>query len=147
VKIYVTRKDPDGLSVMQPLQYMKRFQTKMDQIFELNEGDDIEANIKSPLKTSLSASSLSVSPKVDTNTTLTINPLSKPYNPYTDINVSNSTQTNNSTNEVKSSIPTLTNLFPSVSGTQNDNTFLTNNNATAFDDDDDDDLDENLVLI
>ena len=33
LKIYVTRKDADGLSVMQPLQYMKRFQNKMDQIF------------------------------------------------------------------------------------------------------------------
>lgn len=34
-KIYVTRKDPDGLSVMPPLQYKSRFQAKLDQIFDL----------------------------------------------------------------------------------------------------------------
>ena len=35
VKIYVMRKDPDGLSVMPPLQYKIRFQNKLDQIFDL----------------------------------------------------------------------------------------------------------------
>jgi hypothetical protein len=34
VKIYVTRKDPDGLSVMHPKYYKERFQACMDQIFE-----------------------------------------------------------------------------------------------------------------
>lgn len=34
-KIYITRKDPDGLSVMPPLQYKARFQAKLDQIFDL----------------------------------------------------------------------------------------------------------------
>lgn len=33
-KTYVQRKDPDGLSVMHPLQYKLRFQAKMDQIFD-----------------------------------------------------------------------------------------------------------------
>ncbi len=34
-KIYILRKDPDGLSVMPPLQYKIRFQQKLDQIFDL----------------------------------------------------------------------------------------------------------------
>ncbi len=34
-KIYVTRKDPDGLSVMAPGAYQERFQSKMQQIFDL----------------------------------------------------------------------------------------------------------------
>lgn len=34
-KIYFLRKDPDGLSVMPPLQYKIRFQNKLDQIFDL----------------------------------------------------------------------------------------------------------------
>lgn len=34
-KIYFGRKDPDGLSVMEPLQYMSRFQGKMEQIFDI----------------------------------------------------------------------------------------------------------------
>ena len=38
-KIYVSRQDPEGMSVMPPLQYKLRFQSKMDQIFELD--DDI----------------------------------------------------------------------------------------------------------
>lgn len=33
-KIYVGRKDPDGLSVMEPINYMQRFQSKMEQIFD-----------------------------------------------------------------------------------------------------------------
>ena len=33
-KIYATRKDPDGLSVMDPERYKRRFQTKMEQIFD-----------------------------------------------------------------------------------------------------------------
>jgi hypothetical protein len=33
-KIYVTRKDPDGLSVMPPLPYKERFQSKILQIFD-----------------------------------------------------------------------------------------------------------------
>jgi len=148
LKIYLTRKDPDGLSVMKPLQYMKRFQTKMDQIFELNEGDDIEANMKtslsSPMKASSSGSSLSTSSikvNISSNTTNTTNPLAKPYNPYADIANTNTTSNINTkvNAEVKSSSnPSLTTLFPSISDSKND--------ATAFDDDDDD-LDENLVLI
>jgi Phosphatidylinositol-4-phosphate 5-Kinase len=34
-KIYVGRKDPDGLSVMKPEPYMIRFQNKMEEIFDL----------------------------------------------------------------------------------------------------------------
>lgn len=34
-KIYITRKDPDGLSVMPPLQYKTRFQAKLEQIFDV----------------------------------------------------------------------------------------------------------------
>lgn len=34
-KIYVRLKDPDGLSVMPPLQYKERFQAKLRQIFDL----------------------------------------------------------------------------------------------------------------
>ncbi len=45
-KIYVTRKDPDGLSVMPPLQYMQRFQKKMDQIFEID--DNVSVATLSP---------------------------------------------------------------------------------------------------
>lgn len=37
-KIYVARKDPDGLSVMHPKHYMQRFQNCMQQIFETNNG-------------------------------------------------------------------------------------------------------------
>ena len=37
-KIYVTRKDPEGLSVMHPRHYKERFQTCMDQIFESSAG-------------------------------------------------------------------------------------------------------------
>ena len=37
-KIYMTRKDPDGLSVMHPRHYKERFQTCMDQIFESSAG-------------------------------------------------------------------------------------------------------------
>jgi hypothetical protein len=44
-KIYVQRKDPDGLSVMHPLQYKLRFQAKMEQIFDL---DHSSANIVQP---------------------------------------------------------------------------------------------------
>ena len=33
-KIYATRKDADGLSVMDPERYKRRFQTKMEQIFD-----------------------------------------------------------------------------------------------------------------
>lgn len=36
VKIYILRKDPDGLSVMEPLQYKLRFQRKLDQIFDMD---------------------------------------------------------------------------------------------------------------
>lgn len=35
-KIYMTRKDPDGLSVMHPKPYKMRFQGKMDQIFDID---------------------------------------------------------------------------------------------------------------
>jgi hypothetical protein len=35
-KIYMTRKDPDGLSVMNPQPYKMRFQGKMDQIFDVD---------------------------------------------------------------------------------------------------------------
>lgn len=35
-KIYVERKDPDGLSVMPPAQYKLRFQSKMSQIFDID---------------------------------------------------------------------------------------------------------------
>jgi 1-phosphatidylinositol-4-phosphate 5-kinase len=34
-KIYFTRKDPDGLSVMPPLPYKARFQAKLEQIFDV----------------------------------------------------------------------------------------------------------------
>jgi hypothetical protein len=34
-KIYFGRKDPDGLSVMEPIAYMERFQNKMIQIFDV----------------------------------------------------------------------------------------------------------------
>jgi 1-phosphatidylinositol-4-phosphate 5-kinase len=34
-KIYVTRKDPDGLSVMPPVPYKTRFQAKLEQIFDV----------------------------------------------------------------------------------------------------------------
>jgi hypothetical protein len=37
VKIYVSRKDPDGVSVMAPIPYKLRFQSKMDQIFALDD--------------------------------------------------------------------------------------------------------------
>jgi Phosphatidylinositol-4-phosphate 5-Kinase len=33
-KIYIGRKDPDGLSVMEPIGYMTRFQNKMEQVFD-----------------------------------------------------------------------------------------------------------------
>ena len=45
-KIYVSRQDPEGMSVMPPLQYKLRFQSKMDQIFELD--DDIAQPELSP---------------------------------------------------------------------------------------------------
>lgn len=35
-KIYFLRKDPDGLSVMHPLSYKTRFQSKLEQIFDLD---------------------------------------------------------------------------------------------------------------
>ena len=38
MKIYMARKDPDGLSVMHPKHYKDRFQTCMDQIFESTAG-------------------------------------------------------------------------------------------------------------
>ncbi len=37
LKIYLTRKDPEGLSVMEPISYKDRFQTKMKQIFEVED--------------------------------------------------------------------------------------------------------------
>ncbi len=37
VKIYALRKDPEGLSVMEPFSYKSRFQKKMEQIFDLEE--------------------------------------------------------------------------------------------------------------
>jgi hypothetical protein len=36
IKIYCLRKDPDGLSVMEPMAYKLRFQRKMKQIFDLS---------------------------------------------------------------------------------------------------------------
>ena len=36
-KIYVSRQDPDGISVMPPMEYKLRFQNKMDQIFEMDD--------------------------------------------------------------------------------------------------------------
>ena len=39
-KIYVLRKDAEGLSVNHPDPYMLRFQAKMDQIFDINDDDD-----------------------------------------------------------------------------------------------------------
>lgn len=36
IKIYVMRKDPDGLSVMNPIDYKLRFQGKVDQIIDLD---------------------------------------------------------------------------------------------------------------
>lgn len=36
-KIYMNRKDPDGISVMEPIAYKLRFQNKMDQIFAVDE--------------------------------------------------------------------------------------------------------------
>ena len=36
-KIYVLRKDPEGLSVMEPIAYKQRFQRKMVQIFDVDE--------------------------------------------------------------------------------------------------------------
>lgn len=54
-KIYISRKDPDGLSVMNPVDYCIRFQNKMNQIFEVD--DSIVQNngqlMKSPSTASL----------------------------------------------------------------------------------------------
>eukprot|EP01038_Epipyxis_sp_PR26KG_P015668 gene15668-21193_t len=36
MKIYLFRKDPDGLSVMEPEEYKLRFQSKMEQIFDMD---------------------------------------------------------------------------------------------------------------
>ena len=36
-KIYMLRKDPEGLSVMEPIAYKQRFQRKMVQIFDVDE--------------------------------------------------------------------------------------------------------------
>ena len=36
MKIYLFRKDPDGLSVMNPDDYKTRFQRKVDEIFDLD---------------------------------------------------------------------------------------------------------------
>jgi hypothetical protein len=55
-KTYLYRKDPDGLSVMEPGQYMLRFQSKMDQIFDLDEhrnsagGARVVKNVKGLVK-------------------------------------------------------------------------------------------------
>ena len=55
-KMYFARKDPDGLSVMHPKYYKMRFQTKMDQIFDL-EGvtTGSEANPRFALRTARDA--------------------------------------------------------------------------------------------
>jgi 1-phosphatidylinositol-4-phosphate 5-kinase len=47
-KIYIQRKDPDGLSVMPPLQYKLRFQTKMDQIFDLDFSSPNKIEVRKP---------------------------------------------------------------------------------------------------
>eukprot|EP01034_Spumella_vulgaris_P023188 gene23188-29383_t len=64
-KIYFTRKDPDGLSVMAPEAYQRRFQGKMEQIFDLDgvaggvgfsSKDAYSANNSSSISTSSSSS-------------------------------------------------------------------------------------------
>lgn len=40
MKIYIHRDDPQGVSVMRPLQYRDRFQKKMIQIFDLEDYDE-----------------------------------------------------------------------------------------------------------
>ena len=40
MKIYIHRDDPQGVSVMKPLQYRDRFQKKMTQIFDLEDYDE-----------------------------------------------------------------------------------------------------------
>ena len=42
-KIYILRKDPDGLSVMLPEPYKLRFQRKLDQIFDIDDNSLHEA--------------------------------------------------------------------------------------------------------
>jgi len=46
-KIYVTRKDPDGLSVMHPTPYMHRFQEKMAQVFDVSDESSQSVSSKS----------------------------------------------------------------------------------------------------
>ena len=46
-KTYVTRKDPDGLSVMHPRHYKERFQSCMLQIFETSDGSKMPSRSSS----------------------------------------------------------------------------------------------------
>lgn len=58
-KIYFGRKDPDGLSVMEPIAYMERFQNKMVQIFDVEntssevvETKETDSSPQQPMKVS-----------------------------------------------------------------------------------------------
>lgn len=42
-KIYITRSDPLGVSVMEPIPYRDRFQDKMDRIFDI-QGEDLDGS-------------------------------------------------------------------------------------------------------
>lgn len=60
-KIYIKRKSPTGLSVMQPENYMKRFQKKMEELFDVDdEAQGIAAAVSLGSKSSGGSSDVSV---------------------------------------------------------------------------------------
>mmetsp|Transcript_15359 Transcript_15359/g.23119 ORF Transcript_15359/g.23119 Transcript_15359/m.23119 type:complete len:971 (+) Transcript_15359:26-2938(+) len=61
-KIYLTRHDPAGVSVMEPLPYRDRFQDKMDHIFDMSPGGDSDGETH---RVSLRRSSNSMNTRID----------------------------------------------------------------------------------
>ena len=57
-KTYVTRKDPDGLSVMHPRHYKERFQSCMLQIFETSDGSKMPSRNSSVQNLAATASAV-----------------------------------------------------------------------------------------
>ena len=57
-KIYVFRKDPDGLSVTMPIPYKLRFQKKMEQIFDIDE--NVNNNVIISSNTNISKNNYSI---------------------------------------------------------------------------------------
>ena len=75
-KTYVTRKDPDGLSVMHPRHYKERFQSCMLQIFETSDGSKMPS--RSSSVQNLAASAAVFNPlQQQSETTLGATPLKK----------------------------------------------------------------------